>query len=87
MSRVRGVLLLLLLVVGAFLAVSALALWEDGRRFAPTTKAWAPAPNGVKDASYLDASRFEWRSEEELNAYAREHRLGLVRRIEEGDAP
>ena len=85
MTRARS--LGLVMAVLTFLAVSGLAIWEDGRRFASANEQFVPAPGGVADASYLDASRMEWKTADELHEYAREHRLGLVERIEENRTP
>jgi hypothetical protein len=77
----------MLVTVLTFVAVSALAIWEDGIRFARVRTQHSPAANGIAAPSYLDASRFYWKTADELHEYAREHRLELARRIEGRPTP
>ena len=71
----------------AFLGISAYSIWEDGRRFAFVEAQPQPAQDGVAAASYLDVSRFQWKTGDELHEYAREHRLELADRMEGNRAP
>ena len=77
---------LALVLAGAALT-AAYALWEDGRRFAATEKRSAPPPNGVAEASYLDARELHWRSAERLADYARRHRDGLMDMLSRSESP
>jgi hypothetical protein len=77
----------LLVALLAFLGVSSFAIWEDGRRFAFVQKQRQPAPDGVAAASYLDTSRFRWKTTDKLHQYARKHHLELAGGIEENGAP
>jgi O-antigen ligase len=77
----------LTLVLTGFLALSAFAIWEDGRRFAAAEKRPVPAANGVKAASYLDPGQFQWKTQEKLREYARRHRLALQDTIGRSEAP
>jgi uncharacterized oligopeptide transporter (OPT) family protein len=77
----------LLVTLLAFLGVSAFAIWQDGMRFARVEEQNQPAPTGIAAASYLDASRLQWKTADQLHEYAREHRLELIDRMEEHGTP
>ena len=87
MRKAQNLLVGLLVSLLTFLGVSALAIWEDGRRFSLVEKQHQPALNGVAAASYLDASRFHWKTADKLHEYARGHRMELVDRMEGSDTP
>lgn len=80
-SAVLGLTLL------AGVAMTAYAVWEDGRRFAATEKPGTPAPTGVAAASYLEPREFQWKGEQALADYARRHREALVERLRRSDIP
>jgi hypothetical protein len=70
-----------------FLAISSIAVWDDGRRFARVKDGFHRAPEGIAAASYLDASRIDWKTADELHEYATEHRQALVDWIQEARTP
>lgn len=87
MRTARSISAWLLVSLLVFLGVSAFAIWQDGARFALANETLPPVPNGIAAASFLDAHRLEWRTVDELHEYAREHRRGLVARIEGNGTP
>jgi hypothetical protein len=87
MERGKEFFASLLMILLAFLAVSTVAIWEDGGRFAFVKKQHRSEPDGVAGASYLDAGRFEWKTDKMLHQYAREHRLELLSKMEREGSP
>ena len=85
-ARRRWVSALALIMVG-LTAMTAYAIWEDGRAFAATERRHTPAPNGVSAASYLDLRQFQWKSPEKLADYARRHRESLQDLMRRSEAP
>ena len=75
------------LTLAGAVAMTAYAVWEDGRRFAATQKPGTPAPSGVAAASYLEAREFQWKGEQALADYARRHREALQERLRRSEAP
>ena len=75
------------LVVLAFLAVSAFALWQDGKKLAGTQKAPRWAPEGVDNPSYVDAEQFQWTTTAVLRVYARTHHTAILKEIQQDPRP
>ena len=75
------------LVLVGFVAMSAYAVWEDGRRFSAAEKRPSPAPNSVAAASLLDPGQFQWKTQEKLRDYARRHRLALQEMMRRSESP
>ena len=68
MSLRQGILGVILVVVALFI-VTSYVLWEDGKQFAAGKQARRRAPSGVANPSYLDLSRYQWKTAERLRQY------------------
>jgi exopolysaccharide production protein ExoQ len=73
--------------VTAFLAMSAYAIWDDGRRYAAADKPGQPAAKGVSDAGYVQPGEFQWKTAEKLLDYQRRHHEGLMQRLQRSEQP
>lgn len=76
------------LIFGVVLAVLALgavttySLWADGKQFALTDKANPQAPHTLAHPSYLDRSRFYWKTASELRQYTVDNWSNIMQEIE-----
>jgi exopolysaccharide production protein ExoQ len=75
------------LLVAGVLAALSFAVWEDGRRYASAEKRSSPPPNGIAAAGILEASQFQWKTEERLKDYARRHWQGLQDMMQRSESP
>jgi O-antigen ligase len=71
----------------AFLAMSAYAIWDDGRQFAAADKPGQPAPKGVAEAGYVQPGEFQWKTADKLRDYQRRHHEGVMQQLQRSEQP
>ena len=83
----KQIILGLGLVLVAFGAVSAFAIWMDGKKFVGTQKASHRASASRNNPSFLDPEKFHWTPEATLRQYAREHHVQIIQAIKSEKRP